>query len=293
MSTSGSPGWSGSAMVGVERVAHRADGPPARPGSHSSGLGQAPVLADEGEDRTWSSVLLHVRSAVRRSGCARPAATSALCRRGSPVDRRLTVRAVVAGVGAEQEGRRAEAEQAEVVRPGRRGAPRPCSPTPRAVGAVGIERVVHRRRHDVVEEAAPLVVVDEHRTRAPVRRAHEGGRDVAVELLAEADVGVGVVVVGEPFRGDEERVDEGDLGQRAGRAVGVVLGDRSGVGRVPRPPEAERRQVREVVLPRDPPALSWSHSVGQSQPAAHAGFSDRRWGGKSLLAIPWAWAECM
>ena len=83
-----------------------------------------------------------------------------------------------------------------------------------------------RRGRDVVEEASPLVVVDEHRARPELRRGDEGVDDVGHEGLADADVAVRMLVAREAVATaavEEHRVDEGEVREVPGRGVGVEL----------------------------------------------------------------------
>ena len=79
-------------------------------------------------------------------------------------------------------------------------------------------------RADVVEEPAPLVVVDEQDPAPVLRRLDEGVDDVGHERLADADVAVRVLVAGGPLVLPQEGgVDERDVGELAGGGVGVEL----------------------------------------------------------------------
>jgi hypothetical protein len=108
--------------------------------------------------------------------------------------------------------------------------------------------VLDRRRGDVVEEAAVLVVrQDEHRP-APLRALAEPVHHRGEERLAEADVVRRVVVVGE-----KAWIDDRDRRQRARLRVLEELGERHDlVGlRAQRGEQREEREVDVVVLPGD------------------------------------------
>ena len=141
-----------------------------------------------------------------------------------------------AGPGAHDRAGYAEADLAEV------------ELAARILGGAPI--VGETRRVDVLPEATPLVVGHHERALAVAGRAAEGLHDVGQEGLPEADVGVRVVVGGHPVGADEPRIDDGDLRERAGRRVRVVLGDGPRVGEVAGAPERDLREVGVVVASR-------------------------------------------
>ena len=111
-------------------------------------------------------------------------------------------------------------------------------------------------RAHVVEEASPLVVDDEERAPLPVGRLDERVHDVGHERLAEPHVAERVLVGRDPVAAAavaKGRVDEGDVGQRARRAVGVVVGHRPRPRGPARAPHRRERQVRVVVARRQQP----------------------------------------
>ncbi len=126
---------------------------------------------------------------------------------------------------------------------------------PVVVDVVAVAPLVgDERRRDVVEEAAPLVVVDEHRAALVLGRLDESVRDVRHERLAQADVAVRVLVGREAVAAaavQEGRVHEGDLRQVAGRRVRIELRDRAGPRDATRSVERREGQVRVVVADRD------------------------------------------
>jgi hypothetical protein len=106
--------------------------------------------------------------------------------------------------------------------------------------------VGHARRDDVVEEPAPLVVVDEQRLARPLRAVGDRVHDVVHEGLGGVHVRPARVVVGAVVA-EEGRVHEVHVGQVAGRRVDEELGDRAHLGEVARPVHRDERQVGEVV----------------------------------------------
>jgi hypothetical protein len=79
----------------------------------------------------------------------------------------------------------------------------------------------------VVIEAAVLVVGDEQQRLVPARAVADGVVDVLDELLAERDVVVGVLAVAGR---SPARLEEGVLGQRPGRGVGLESGEQPEAG---------------------------------------------------------------
>ena len=114
--------------------------------------------------------------------------------------------------------------------------------------AVVLAAVGDLARPDVVEEPAPLVVVDEQDPAPILRRLDEGVDDVGHERLADADVAVRVLVAGGSLVLPQEGgVDEGDVGQLAGGGVGVELRDGVHPGAAAAAVEGREGEVRVVV----------------------------------------------
>ena len=96
-----------------------------------------------------------------------------------------------------------------------------------AEASVVAERLLARAdrppgRRDVIEEAAPFIVVDDEQGAVPLRALRYRGVDPVEIVLARADVVVRMIVrSGSGGLLKERRIDEGDVGQRAGGAVGV------------------------------------------------------------------------
>jgi hypothetical protein len=91
-------------------------------------------------------------------------------------------------------------------------------------GGVDVRRLGGRQ---VLEEAAPLVEVDDEDGVLPAGPGRHRAVGAVEPRLAGADVAVRMVVRGEALLlAQERRVDEGDLGEAAGGAVGeeVVVG---------------------------------------------------------------------
>ena len=81
------------------------------------------------------------------------------------------------------------------------------------------------RRRDVVEEAAPLVVGDHERGRAPLRAGDDRVVRASEKRLARTDVGEGVVVLRETVLAAlAKRVDESDVRQPSRFAVVEEIG---------------------------------------------------------------------
>ena len=207
-----------------------------RSGGSKSGVLPVEALAD----------VVGVVHAHRRGVGARPVEVETEAVHDQLEDRLVPVAAVVdadtrapravARPRRDRHGRDAEAHLAEVLV---------------EVGALAVVR--DARRRDVVEEPAPLVVDDEERAALVVRATRRTRHDVGHERLAEAHVAVRVLVgrvAVEAAAVAERRVDDRDVRQRPGRAVGVVLGDRPRPRRAARAPDRRERQVRVVVAAR-------------------------------------------
>ena len=168
-----------------------------------------------------------------------------------------------AGVGRDRDRRDAESGQRPVVL---------------EVGAVAA-LVGDVLRADVVEEPAPLVVVDEHRSAPVLRGLDECVGDVGHERLAESDVAVRVLVGGDPVAAAtvlERRVDEADRRQLARRGVGVELRRRADPVEPARPVERGDRQVGDVVGDLEPPRLRPVEDrlpLEPARPTTAAGFA--------------------
>src|SRR6185295_2898124 len=101
---------------------------------------------------------------------------------------------------------------------------------------------------DVIEEPAPLVVVDEQDPAPILRRLDEGVDDVGHERLADADVAVRVLVAGGSLVLPQEGgVDEGDVGELAGGGVSVELRDGVHPAAASAAVEGREGEVRVVV----------------------------------------------
>jgi hypothetical protein len=80
-------------------------------------------------------------------------------------------------------------------------------------------RIRKGRRPHVVEEAPAFVVREHERSALPVRRVHEGTKDLANPALPELDVGVGMVVGAMTLSGTEMGFDEDHTGQVSRRRI--------------------------------------------------------------------------
>src|SRR5438093_713883 len=78
-------------------------------------------------------------------------------------------------------------------------------------------------RSYVVEVAAVLVVGKEESGRGPAGAVEEGGESRGYEILANLHVGRWVFVILDVPRGEEDRVDEGHLGQSVIQGVREVV----------------------------------------------------------------------
>src|SRR5262249_59471995 len=109
------------------------------------------------------------------------------------------------------------------------------------------------RRRNVVEEAAPLVVVDDEHGARPGGAARHSLVDLVQELLSDANVGVWMVVSrgAGPFV-EEARVHVPDLREGAGRAIREERREGAADVQVLRAPERGERRVGEGVTAGPP-----------------------------------------